>query len=78
MKATKNETTPEPEVIVVKEWEMSTERPGYRVRILQYGNCTMHIFRPILDDAERIKRENHVKAVAESMLYNYYKRKGEM
>ena len=57
------------------EWADSTERPGYRVKIVKHGDCTIRIFRPVLDEQERAKREAHVKAVAERALSNYYKRK---
>lgn len=57
------------------EWVDSPEHPGYRAKVIKHGNCTIHILRPELDKAERAKRENHVKAVAETTLRNYYKRK---
>ena len=57
------------------EWVQSTEHPGYRVKVIKYGECTIQIFRPELTDAERAKIEAHVKAVAESTLFKYYKRK---
>ena len=34
---------------------------GYRTKVIQVGNATIEINRPILTDAERIKRENQVK-----------------
>lgn len=58
-----------------EEWVESPDHPGYRVKVIRHGNCTIHILRPELDNAERVKRENHVKAVAESTLSSYYKRK---
>lgn len=57
------------------EWVDSPEHPGYKVKTIKHGNCTIEILRPDLDDKERTKRENHVKAVAEKVLLNYYKRK---
>ena len=60
---------------IVSDWHESKENPGYRSRILKHGNCTIEILRPILTKAEREKIENHVRAVAESTLYNYYRRK---
>ena len=36
-------------------------REGYRTKVIQSGNATIEIHRPILADAERIKRENQVK-----------------
>lgn len=57
------------------EWVDSTEYPGYKERVVKHGNCTVYLYRPILDDTERKKRENHLKRVAESVLASYYKRK---
>ena len=57
------------------EWADSPEHPGYKVKIIKHGNCTIQVLRPDLDERERKKRENHVKAVAEKTLFNYYKRK---
>lgn len=57
------------------QWADSPEHPGYKTKVIRHGNCTIHILRPELDKAERAKRENHAKAVAEKTLANYYKRK---
>lgn len=57
------------------EWVESTEHPGYRAKTVKHGNCTIHILRPELDAKERAKTEARVKAVAESTLRDYYKRK---
>lgn len=56
-------------------WADSPEHHGYKTKVIKHGNCTIHILRPDLDSRERAKRENHVKAVAEKTLFNYYKRK---
>lgn len=56
-------------------WVKSPEHPGYRIKTIQNGACTIHILRPELDERERTKRETHVKAVAERVLTDYYKRK---
>lgn len=40
---------------------MTGIREGYRTKVIQVGNATIEIHRPILDDAERSKRENQVK-----------------
>lgn len=55
-------------------WKPALDRPGYRVKTIQHGNCTIEIYRPELTDAERKKREAHVAAVAGSVLASYYKR----
>lgn len=36
-------------------------REGYRTKTIRVGNATIEIHRPILTEAERIKRENQVK-----------------
>ena len=36
-------------------------QPGYRTKVIQVGNATIEIHRPILTDEERNKRENQVK-----------------
>lgn len=56
-------------------WAESPEHPGYRVKTIQKGSCTIHILRPMLDEKEQAKREAHIKAVAERVLSDYYKRK---
>ena len=35
-------------------------RDGYRTKVIQVGNATIEIHRPILTDEERNKRENQV------------------
>ena len=60
-----------------KEWVESTEHPGYMMLIVKHGNCTVELYRPILDPAERAKREAHFRAVCESVLANHYRRKME-
>lgn len=57
------------------KWAISPEHPGYRVKTIQHGTCTIRILRPELSEKERIKRETHVKAVAERVLSDYYNRK---
>ena len=57
------------------EWAPSPEHPGYHVKVIQRGDCTIQVLRPELDEKERIKREAHLKSVAERTLANYYKRK---
>ena len=36
-------------------------KDGYRTKVIQVGNCTVEIHRPILTEAERSKREYQVK-----------------
>lgn len=35
-------------------------REGYRTKVIQVGNATIEIHRPILTDAERSKRESQI------------------
>ena len=62
------------------DWLDAPDKPGYKFKELKIelkngGCCNVTIYRPILDDAERKKREDHLKRVAESVLASYYKRK---
>jgi hypothetical protein len=57
------------------EWVTPPDHPGYRVKVIQRGPCTIEILRPILDAEEQKKREAHLKAVAERTLRSYYNRK---
>jgi hypothetical protein len=41
-------------------WEISEERPGYRVKHMKYKNATIELYRPILSDEEREKREQQL------------------
>ena len=44
------------------EFEWRTDiNPGYRTKIIQVGNSTVEINRPLLDAAEASKREEQVK-----------------
>lgn len=62
-------------MVTPTEWAISPEHPGYRVKIIERGNCTIQILRPELEENEQTKREAHVKAVAERTLRDYYKGK---
>ena len=57
------------------EWTESSEYPGYRIKTIKHGNCTIQILRPELTATERTKRENYIRGVAEKTLASYYKRK---
>ena len=39
----------------VSEWTESLDHPGYKVKVFKHGNCTIQVFRPELDKAERAK-----------------------
>ena len=36
-------------------------KSGYQTKIVQVGNCTVRVHRPILDEKERARREEQVK-----------------
>ena len=57
------------------EWASSPDHPGYRIKIIKSGNCTIQILRPELSTEEQKKRESHLKNVAERVLRDYYKGK---
>ncbi len=41
-------------------WTLSEKRPGYRCKTIQAGKCTVVIYRPILSDEERKRREAQI------------------
>ena len=59
------------------EWVDSPEHPGYRVKTIKHGNCTIQVLRPILDDKERRRREAQAVAVTSRVLRDIYIRKEE-
>ena len=52
-------------------WIELPERPGYRCKIIQQGNITIRVFRPILSDAERHRRERNIMSSVGRILRNY-------
>ena len=42
--------------------------PGYRTKVIKTKNATIEINRPILDDAERAKREEEVRQALRAFL----------
>lgn len=60
-----------------ENWIPSTEHPGYMVKTVKKGNCSIQLLRPILDDKERVKVEAQIKTRAEKVLRDYYIRKEE-
>lgn len=59
----------------MSDWTMATDRPGYRVKVLQRGSCSISVYRPILSQAEQTKREQHVKDVMGHCLHGYLLKK---
>lgn len=43
-----------------ESWETGI-KAGHETKIVQVGNCTVRVHRPILDDQERARREEQVK-----------------
>ena len=43
-----------------ESWETGC-KDGYQTKVVQIGNCTVRIHRPILDESERSRREESVK-----------------
>ena len=41
------------------DWKTGIKE-GYRTKVIQVGNATIEIHRPVLTDAERSKREDQV------------------
>lgn len=58
-----------------ENWTPSQDHPGYMVKTLKKGNCTIEILRPILTNEERAKVEAQIKTRAEKVLRDYYIRK---
>lgn len=60
------------------EWVIAPDNPGYRMKTVYYGKVKIEILRPILDEAERKKREAQVVRGLEATLRAYYRRKAEL
>lgn len=58
-----------------ENWTPSQDHPGYMVKAIKKGNCTIEILRPILTAEERAKVEAQIKTQAERVLRDYYIRK---
>ena len=52
-------------------WIELPERPGYRCKIIQNGNITIRVFRPILNDVERHRRERQIMSSVGRILRKY-------
>ena len=51
---------------------------GYRCKTIERNGCTISIFRPVLGQEEKAKREAHVQTVAAQALKNYLIQKGQL
>jgi len=56
-------------------WETAPDRPGYRRKIIQRGQATIIIERPMLGEAEAAKAQDRARTVLESAMRDYYGRK---
>ena len=48
------------DTIIPEGWELG-HRDGYYSKTFQVGNCTATVHRPILDNEERLRREEAVR-----------------
>ena len=58
----------------MENWKPATDRPGYLRKIVQPGNATIVIDRPILPEAEAAKAQEKARAALESAMREYYSR----
>ena len=54
-------------------WEISEEHPGYRVKVVQHDYGFSRVYRPILTDEERKKREERARRMIEAAFREYYR-----
>lgn len=52
-------------------WVELPEHPGYRCKLINRGNITIRVFRPILTDAGRKRREQQIMSAVGKILSNY-------
>jgi len=62
----------------MSDWTPSQTCPGYREKTIQRGYATIVIRRPILDEAERTKREQYIQDALGSVLHDYIHRKEKL
>ena len=61
----------------MSEWTQAADRPGYRCKIVQHKNCTIKIYRPVLEGAEAARNEQQVRTALEDALRSCYTRKAK-
>ena len=54
-----------------ENWVELPEFPGYRCKIIERGNISIRVFRPLLTDAERKKREHQIMSAVGRILSKY-------
>ena len=52
-------------------WVELPEHPGYLCKTIQRGNTTIRIFRPIMTDTERKRREQQIMSALGRILSKY-------
>ena len=52
-------------------WVELPEHPGYRCKLIQRGNITIRVFRPILTDTVRKTREQQIMSAVGRVLRKY-------
>lgn len=57
------------------DWPVSTEHPGYRVKVIELDGCRVEVLRPILDEKAQRKAEERVERAMASAMATYLKRK---
>ena len=55
----------------VDSWVELPEHPGYRCKLIKHGNTTIRVFRPILTDKDRQRREQQIMSAVGKILRNY-------
>ena len=53
------------------DWFELSECPGYRCKVVQHGNITIRVLRPILTDSERKRREHQIMSRVGRILRKY-------
>ncbi len=52
-------------------WVELSDHPGYRCKIIKQGNISIRVFRPILTDVERHRRERQIMSSVGRILSKY-------
>lgn len=58
----------------MENWKPAPDRPGYRRKIIQRGQATIVIDRPMLDEAAAAKAQGKARTDLESAMRSYCKR----
>lgn len=58
-------------------WTPAADRPGYRIKTVERGPCTIRVYRPITDRETQAKNEQKAKTALENALRAHYKRRAQ-